>query len=681
MIHDLLIICLNSGSKKCPIEDLMSLRQSINHIHPLEENLFNKVIRFIKCLREIGTFVQACGKSDSHADSMARSAEDELMHGNYIKSFADGLELLLDEFYKVIIELEQLNLENSYNSLLHVYSKMQEYEPLFFFLQKLTHTILSRKIHGCPLMQLLYQYIQNGDCRLDLAISSIHTSVIRVFLKHLANWTLYGKTDDYYEEYFIQRRAEPSQYISYTSSVKSGTSSEESSQSDEEIWQWDVCYELVPPCFGSSWAEKVLFIGKTVLIFRMDDVEVELINQSNTAGTQSHTSDIGTLWNGKEYIYYNKIYSLLDKKEFKVSDYEEVIEDMKSYVCTRFAELAITEVNFMRQLTLVKDFFLMGRGELHLEYIRQSYKVKPTETQLESKSWLRDIIRAYDMACSIIGAFEFQEKFSVSVIDCYLDSDELNTFYYPQYLKFNFKIVWPLHLIFSPKVISHYNIIYRFLLTIKKIQYELQMVWQKINQKNMGIQKVDSRVLHLCYQLTFFINTLQYYIQVDVLESQYNIFLSSIENKRDFEEINRAQTVFQMKVLSLCFLQVEDTRKSTIYQSSICIGNPVNDVLSDMFLVCHDFCDHIESVDELIEIDDDLIENLKDRFYDKIEKLLDNISKLHTPSNNVPFKQLITRLDFNHWYSLRNVFQNEPNDHYSTPTSEDDDIYYDTKQQ
>jgi len=56
----------------------------------------------------------------------------------------------------------------------------------------------------------------------------------------------------------------------------------------------------------------------------------------------------------------------------------------------------------------------------------------------------------------------------------------------------------------------------------------------------------------------FLVDNLQYYLQVDVLESQYAILQSAISVTKDFEQVQKAHTIFQTNVLSQTFLLTEE---------------------------------------------------------------------------------------------------------------------------
>lgn len=103
-----------------------------------------------------------------------------------------------------------------------------------------------------------------------------------------------------------------------------------------------------------------------------------------------------------------------------------------------------------------------------------------------------------------------------------IDSESRNEFGPLQSLQLQYKINWPLHLLFSPRVLERYNTLFRFLLLIKRMQYGLQIMWceQRSHFKVIPCNEHDMKVLHLRNQLMFFLDNLQYYIQVDVLESK-----------------------------------------------------------------------------------------------------------------------------------------------------------------
>lgn len=64
----------------------------------------------------------------------------------------------------------------------------------------------------------------------------------------------------------------------------------------------------------------------------------------------------------------------------------------------------------------------------------------------------------------------------------------------------------------------------------------------------------DNDVIQLRNNLIFIVDNLQYYLQVDVIESQYTIMENSMKNTRNFEEVQKAHSVFITNVMSRTFL-------------------------------------------------------------------------------------------------------------------------------
>lgn len=61
-------------------------------------------------------------------------------------------------------------------------------------------------------------------------------------------------------------------------------------------------------------------------------------------------------------------------------------------------------------------------------------------------------------------------------------------------------------------------------------------------------------MIQLRNNLIFIVDNLQYYLQVDVIESQYTIMENSMKNTRNFEEVQKAHSVFITNVMSRTFL-------------------------------------------------------------------------------------------------------------------------------
>lgn len=101
---------------------------------------------------------------------------------------------------------------------------------------------------------------------------------------------------------------------------------------------------------SASWAEKVLFIGQTVLIFKVDANKLSKSSQSWNKADAKFFGKEQSLWNENEDIYFEKIQKLQNNSELNVTHYEYVIDEIKSYVTTRVSEIAVNHADLVQQL-------------------------------------------------------------------------------------------------------------------------------------------------------------------------------------------------------------------------------------------------------------------------------------------------------------------------------------------
>lgn len=360
---------------------------------------------------------------------------------------------------------------------------------------------------------------------------------------------MYGKFIDEYGEFFIQhvelnRSSDRRPLLSTQTSISTFQSSEPSVNLD--LWHYEINYTMLPHYFPRSWAEKVLFIGQTVLMFNSDPRESArnfAIDAEFVEENKKHS-----VWGDQEQNCFRKFHELQEADKLTVLTFEQIIDDIKLYVTEHLSAIAITEADLSKQLRLIKDFYLLGRGELFYEFIKV---VKPFCMIEINENTIRDVNRVFHIAANSVNIHDEVELFTFEVAQ----QDENESFNIEKRLFdtliLRYKVKWPLHLLFSPAVLENYNELFRFLIRIKKMQHDLHVVWS--NHREAKIER-SNELLQFRNKLMFLIDNLQYYLQVDVLESQFSIMMGKIEGTRDFEQIQRAHSCFQANILGLCFL-------------------------------------------------------------------------------------------------------------------------------
>lgn len=303
-------------------------------------------------------------------------------------------------------------------------------------------------------------------------------SVHRVFLKQLSQWILFGRFVDENNEFFIQMIELQSKSGCHNSSLGNSNSAEQTSGSARklrgntyepigssihmDLWRYEINFNQLPQCFTLTWAEKVRFIGQTVVMFNenpsdqtKDAITWPLEDSDTTDGPENQS--LGSLWNNRQQFYANKLNAIIDNKTIHIDQYDPVIDEIKNYVSERLSVIAIKQADLVKQLLLIKDFYLLGRGELFLEFIKQSKSV--LNTNCITVDVARVIVKAFKGAAHNINVTEDAEQFSLTVPVESLDNTQTNGFI--QSISLKYKVRWPLHLLFSPRIIDGYNELFR----------------------------------------------------------------------------------------------------------------------------------------------------------------------------------------------------------------------------
>lgn len=519
---------------------------------------------------------------------------------------------------------------------------------------------------------------------------SIQRSVHRVFLKQLSQWILFGHFVDEHHEFFIQMidNSTFDQCAEHTNGSTSSASAHRAkgnawpfegagvAAGTMDLWRYEINVAQLPQCFTMTWAEKVRFIGQTVVMFNenpsdptKDAITWPLDDADTTDGPDAQTR--GSLWNHRQEFYARKLNAIIAGDRIHVNQYEPVVDEIKSYVSERLSVIAIKQADLVKQLLLIKDFYLLGRGELFLEFIKQSRSV--LNTQCVTADVARVIVKAFKGAALNINVSDDAEQFALQVAVESLDTSQTTGFI--QHISLKYKVRWPLHLLFSPRIIDGYNELFRFLLQIKRIQFELHTVWCDHREKKMA---KNSQLLQLRNKFMFIVDNLQYYLQADVLESQFSILMQTVQESRDFEHIQRAHTVFQANILSLCFLLTNvaaaaDQTMAAINRTELfatttagggsVVDNPVLHILNQIMVRCMMFCELSATCsDPMSAAECKELESCDLMFSAHVADLMRLLVGLHAGPSSAPLAQLLLRLDYNYWFSAQQLVEEESRD-------------------
>ncbi|XP_012144940.2 gamma-tubulin complex component 4 isoform X2 [Megachile rotundata] len=552
----------------------------------------------------------------------------------------------LEPFRDDIVDLENVVLHDSYTPLSLILCRVQKYVCLFSVLNSIIQEIRTQKTHGCKLLQCLHQNMHTGIPEVKLALEKMAYCVHVVFYKHLTSWLLYGHLEDMYNEFFIQKVSENQSSLILVDN-KSNCMESMNAKFNADMWNYDIQIDMLPSYIRPSLATKILTIGQTIIMFGNDP------RQKKDFSTVDQIEN--PIWGDKEYEYFLKLQNLQKKSIFNIIEFEHTIDELKQCITELLWRVAVEEAQLVQQLKLVKDFFLIGRGDLFLEFIRLTAHLlnKPPTNHTS-----RDINLAFQIALRKMHLNDENAmdsfNFIVPVPSEENDDDEVESTEFTEkeredpierrgwgMIILKYKVVWPLHLLFNPSSLNDYNTLFRFLLRVKKTQIDLWNLWSE----HMYCKNIDIGVIQLRNNLIFIIDNLQYYLQVDVIESQYTIMEINMKNTRNFEDVQKAHSIFLANVMSQTFLLGNSTERK----------NPVNKLIKLLLRLCDDFILQASmwEVGSLLLTEKQELKTLSDTLESLMGWLTKTLNRVRAQPSGEHLAQLLLRLDFNRWFSKK----------------------------
>ncbi|CAH2042308.1 unnamed protein product, partial [Iphiclides podalirius] len=493
------------------------------------------------------------------------------------------------------------------------------------------------------------------------AIIRIFSCINTVFVNQLCTWLLYGELRDPYEEFFIYRSKKDEFSDTLHSSPSTTTTCDKSLVTTLQQTSLDCGYNInpsmIPYFMPLSLAQEILFIGKTVILFGFDPRRVKRTNmQLNRPLLPLQRLDNDTrrftIWEEKEAEFHEKLQKLKDPEVFEVCNLRCVVREIKECVTKHLWTVAVEEAELLHELRLMKDFYLLGRGELFLELLRLTAHMldKPT-----TRTSTRDMNHAFQLAARAVFLSNSAdiEKFSFELpyvkpnvsANSSLDDDSSTVAdgWSSIILKYDFK--WPLHLLFAPEVLARYNDMFRLLLRIKKTQHDLHALWKTYKQ---------SRRFAMCQlhnKLMFLMDNLQHYLQADVLETNFSRLMEAVNKTNDFEKLKKAHATFLADILSQSFLTVTlPSEHESAGDAVDSINNPVFVNITELLKLCDSFCSMSEFASDR-DAEDYYIKGYSDRFNKLVKQLTQLLVSLRGRACGAFLARLLMRLDYNRWLS------------------------------
>ncbi|MED6277949.1 Gamma-tubulin complex component 4 [Characodon lateralis] len=658
MIHELLLALsgytgtIFTWNKRAGLQ----VSQDLPFLHPSETSVLNRLCKLGSDYIRFTEFIEQHAGHVHQQEHHTNQPNQTGLHGVYLRAFCTGLDSMLQPYRQALLDLEQEFLGDPHLTISHVTYKLDQFQLLFPSVIVVVETIKSQKIHGCQILETVYKHSCGGLPPVRVALEKILAVCHGVMYKQLAAWMLHGLLLDQSEEFFIKQGpsaggAAANQDEEEEDLGLGGLSGkqlrelqdlrliEEENMLAPSLQQFSLRAEMLPSYIPIRVAEKILFVGESVQMFE---------NHNHSP------SRAGSILKHQEDAFAAELHRLKQQPLFSLVDFENVIDGIRSTVAEHLWTLMVEEADLLEQLKIIKDFYLLGRGELYQVFIdlaQHMLKAPPTavtehDVNVAFQQAAHKVLLDDDNLLPLLHlTVDYQGKDSKDASgprEGATPPQDSSPREVPPTgwaaLGLAYKVQWPLHILFTPAVLEKYNVVFRYLLSVRRVQSQLQHSWAlQMQRKHLKSSQSDAVKWRLRNHMAFLIDNLQYYLQVDVLESQFSQLLQQINSTRDFESIRLAHDHFLSNLLAQSFILLK----------------PVFHCLNEILELCQSFCSLVgQSVASLDERGTaQQLDLLVKGFRRQSSLLFKILSSVRNHQINSDLAQLLLRLDYNKYYT------------------------------
>ncbi|XP_023051816.1 gamma-tubulin complex component 4 isoform X3 [Piliocolobus tephrosceles] len=574
MIHELLLALsgypgsIFTWNKRSGLQ----VSQDFPFLHPSETSVLNRLCRlgtdYIRFTEFIEQYTGHVQQQDHHPSQQGQGG----LHGIYLRAFCTGLDSVLQPYRQALLDLEQEFLGDPHLSISHVNYSLDQFQLLFPSVMVVVEQIKSQKIHGCQILETVYKHSCGGLPPVRSALEKILAVCHGVMYKQLSAWMLHGLLLDQHEEFFIKQgpssgnvSAQPEEDEEdlgiggltgkQLRELQDLRLIEEENMLAPSLKQFSLRVEILPSYIPVRVAEKILFVGESVQMFENQNVNL---------------TRKGSILKNQEDTFAAELHRLKQQPLFSLVDFEQVVDRIRSTVAEHLWKLMVEESDLLGQLKIIKDFYLLGRGELFQAFIdtaQHMLKTPPTavtehDVNVAFQQSAHKVLLDDDNLLPLLHlTIEYHGKEHKADAPQAREGPSRETS--PREapasgwaaLGLSYKVQWPLHILFTPAVLEKYNVVFKYLLSVRRVQAELQHCWAlQMQRKHLKSNQTDAIKWRLRNHMAFLVDNLQYYLQVDVLESQFSQLLHQINSTRDFESIRLAHDHFLSNLLAQSFI-------------------------------------------------------------------------------------------------------------------------------
>ncbi|XP_078445446.1 GAMMA-TUBULIN COMPLEX PROTEIN 4 isoform X2 [Wolffia australiana] len=660
------------------------LAADISFIHPSERCVIERLLPLGFYYRELDRFAASCRNLSSVVDKQGVCrkgvALGSLNGGSsspstYRRAVANGVVEILSAYRAAVLQLEQRLLGDPEPILATVTQGMSKFLAILPPLHELIVEIERDDVRGGQLLDLLHKRCHCGFFGMGIKCFIINLPLgwfMAFFKISMENSSLRGSID------------------------KTST--------DASYGDWNLGFHInlgmLPRHIDMRTAESVLFAGKAITVLRNPSsfrFREALVHQqsykvsnkfqgiSGNFAFQKETrtpSFAGELFPQSES---DKIEGMLqelkDLSEFQSRKFTLVVNSIRTIAANHLWQLVVVRADLNGHLKALKDYFLLAKGDFFqcfLDESRQLMKLPPRQStaeadlmvpfQLAALKTISDEDKYFSRVSIRMPAFGSNEGTGPKDFGMKLgifqgtDSSEGSLDGW-DCISLDYSLNWPLPMFFTQDVLTKYGRIFQYLLQLKRTQMELEKSWAAVMQQNhfefagyrkdrknyfisQMLQQQSRPMWRVREHMAFLIRNLQFYIQVDVIESQWNILQAHVQECSDFTELVAFHQEYLIALISQSFLDI----------------GSISRILNSIMKLCLRFCWNVENQESISNSSE--LEQIIEEFNKKSNSLYTILrnSRIAGSQRAPSLRRFLMRLNFNSLFEVRglNISRSRP---------------------
>ncbi|XP_044736910.1 gamma-tubulin complex component 4-like [Chrysoperla carnea] len=351
-------------------------------------------------------------------------------------------------------------------------------------------------------------------------------------------------------------------------------------------------------------------------------------------------------WKSNVEKYYKKLYEL-EGIPFDVKQFQEIVDPHYKYVTEQLSNLLLEEGKLLLHLQIIREYLLMSRGDFFHEFIQLSkLLLRRNNTEVSERA----LNKLYEQAWYSSNLSSESPPEGITLFYQAKNEDDK----VKNAIRIKYLVSWPLQVLYYGDIISAYGYIFNFLLRIKNVQININQLWL-YHVKNFKNSSLEKNLYKLRYKCAYLLDNLQYYLQVDVIETNYSSMIQTIKNTKDFRTVVKAHEDFITAVCREAFIfdptqeKCIETWKNTIFFTLNVLIDTIDQFCTNASIWTNplNLCQNQE------------VDTYNNKINDLLICLYRSSEELHLQGSDKQITRLISRMDLKTWlHSTTNILNN-----------------------